>query len=93
MTPAKTIRFRDGTVVTLAVLECMWAIEARGGTVVLADAWSPDSGDDGSVQIEPPACATPDDRAFLRAHRAEVRFLVRYRADDRHLRDPPSVRY
>jgi hypothetical protein len=46
MATTKTVTFRDGTVTPLYVLQCLWDIEARGGTFVLHD--------DGSFKVVPP---------------------------------------
>ena len=77
MTGSKVITLRDGTVVSLAVLECLWAIEARGGRLNRTD--------DGGFQVTPQGIVTPNDRVFLREHRDEARRLVRDQADDSHL--------
>ena len=74
----KTITFLDGTVASLPVLQCLWSIEARGGTFVIRD------GD--GFRVEPPSCITPAEQTFLKAHRTEAGQLVRYAADDAHLR-------
>jgi hypothetical protein len=77
MTGSEVITLRDGTVVSLAVLKCLWAIEARGGRLNRTD--------DGGFQVMPQGIVTPNDRVFLREHRDEARRLVRYQADDSHL--------
>ena len=74
---SKLITFRDGTVASLAVLERLWAIEARGGRLNRTD--------DGGFQVTPQGIVTANDRVFLREHRDEARRLVRYQADDSHL--------
>ena len=74
---SKLITFRDGTVASLAVLERLWAIEARGGVFVLTD--------NGGYDIEPEGLLTANERVFLLEHREEARRLVRYEADDSHL--------
>mgnify|MGYP003644845008 CR=1 FL=1 len=79
MAPSKTVVFRDGTVASLAVLERLWAIEARGGIFVLTD--------NGGYDIEPEGILTHNERLFLLEHRDEARWLVRYQADDSHLTD------
>ena len=50
MATTKTVPFRDGTVTTLYVLQCLWDIEARGGAFVLHD--------DGSFKEVPPIRVT-----------------------------------
>ena len=82
---SKLITFRDGTVASLAVLECLWAIEARGGIFVLTD--------NGGYDIEPEGILTRNERVFLLDHQEEARRLVRYQADDSHLTDatPPAI--
>lgn len=75
---SKTVTFRDGTVASLPVVQCLWNIEARGGTFVLLE------GD--GFRIEPPSCITPEEQTLLKAHRTEAGQLVRYVADDTHLR-------
>ena len=77
--PAPTVTLRGGTVASLAVLQCLWAIEARGGTFVRLE--------DGAFRVEPPDCVTDAELAFLQAHRDEARQLVLYDADDSHLRE------
>lgn len=79
MTASKFVTFRDGTVASLAVLERLWAIEARGGKIAPTD--------DGGFQVTPQGIVTPTERVFLREHRDEARRLVRYQADDSHLTD------
>jgi hypothetical protein len=74
----KTVTFLDGTVASLPVVQCLWKIEARGATFVLLD------GD--GFRIEPSSCITPDEQVFLKAHREEAGRIVRYVADDTHLR-------
>ena len=82
---SKLITFRDGTVASLAVLERLWAIEARGGVFVLTD--------NGGYDIEPEGILTAIERVFLLEHRDEARRLVRFQADDSHLTDatPPAI--
>ena len=75
---SKLITFRDGTVASLAVLECLWAIEARGGIFVLTD--------NGGYDIEPEGILRHHERLFLLENQEEARRLVRYVADDSHLR-------
>tara|TARA_R100001086_G_scaffold238336_2_gene162994 strand:- start:355 stop:612 length:258 start_codon:yes stop_codon:yes gene_type:complete len=77
MAPSKTVTFRDGTVASLPVLQCLWGIEARGGRFVALE------GD--GFRIEPPSSITPAEQTFLKAHREEAGRLVRYVADDAHL--------
>jgi hypothetical protein len=76
---SQLVTFRDGTTASLAVLERLWAIEARGGTFVPTN--------DGGFRVEPSGRMTPSEQAFLRTHRDEARRLVRYQADDSHLTD------
>ena len=85
MAPSKTVTFRDGTVASLPVLQCLWNIEARGGTFVLLD------GD--GFRIEPTSCITPAEQTFLKAHREEAGKLVRYVVDDTHLRTTGAGEY
>jgi len=73
----ETVTFLDGTVASLPVLQCLWSIEARGGTFVLLD------GD--GFRVEPTSCITPAEQTFLKARRAEAGQLVRYVADETHL--------
>jgi hypothetical protein len=70
----KVVTLRDGTIVSLAVLERLWAIEGRGGIFVLTD--------NGGYNVEPKGIVTANDRVFLLEHREEARRLVRYQADD-----------
>ena len=79
---SKFITFRDGTVASLAVLERLWAIEARGGIFVLTD--------NGGYDIEPEGILTANERVFLLENQDEARRLVRYQADDSHLTDATS---
>ena len=76
---SKVITLRGGVVASLAVLERLWAIEARGGTFVLTD--------NGGYDIEPEGILTHTERVFLLEHRDEARRLVRYQADDSYLTD------
>ena len=76
---SKLITFRDGTVASLAVLERLWAIEARGGIFVLTD--------NGGYDIEPEGILTVNERVFLLGNQEEARRLVRLKADDSHLTD------
>jgi hypothetical protein len=76
---SQLVTFRDGTTASLAVLERLWAIEARGGSFVLTD--------NGGYDIEPEGILTHHERVFLLEHRDEARRLVRYQADDSHLTD------
>ena len=78
---SKLITFRDGTVASLAVLERLWAIEARGGIFVLTD--------NGGYDIEPEGILTVNERVFLLENQDEARRLVRYQADDSHLTGQP----
>jgi hypothetical protein len=80
---SKLITFRDGTVASLAVLERLWAIEARGGVFVLTD--------DGGFQVTPQGLLTANERVFLLEHRDDARRLVRYQADDSHLTDAAAL--
>ena len=74
---SKLITFRDGTVASLAILERLWAIEARGGRFVLTD--------NGGYDIEPEGILRHHERLFLLEYRDEARRLVRDQADDSHL--------
>jgi hypothetical protein len=74
---SKLVTFRDGTVASVAVLECLWAIEARGGRL--------DVTDDGGLLVTPQGIVTATERVFLRENQEEARRLVRYVADDSHL--------
>ena len=71
---SKLITFRDGTVASLAVLEHLWAIEARGGIFILTD--------NGGYDIEPEGVLTDNERVFLLENQEEARRLVRYVVDD-----------
>ena len=79
---SKFVTLRGGVVASVAVLERLWAIEARGGTFVLTD--------NGGYDIEPEGILTHTERVFLLEHRDEARRLVRYQADDLHLTDAPA---
>jgi hypothetical protein len=74
-TASKLITFRDGTVASLAVLERLWAIEARGGIFVLTD--------NGGYDIEPEGLLKANERVFLLENQDEARRLVRYQFDPR----------
>jgi hypothetical protein len=74
------VTFRDGTVASLPVLQCLWDIEARGGTFVPVE--------NGGFLVRPQDLLTYTERMFLLAHRDEARRLIRYQADDSHLRLP-----
>ena len=82
MTASKLVTLQGGTVASLAVLERLWAIEARGGIFVLTD--------DGGFQVTPQGLLTANERVFLLEHREEARRLVRYEADASHLTDTPA---
>jgi hypothetical protein len=83
MTGSEVITLRDGTVVSLAVLKCLWAIEARGGRLNRTD--------DGGFQVTPQGIVTPNERVFLLENQDEARRLVRYQADDSHLTDAAAL--
>ena len=76
---SKFVTLRGGVVASVAVLERLWAIEARGGTFVLTE--------NGGYDIEPEGILTHNERVFLLEHRDEARRLVRYQVDDSHLTD------
>ena len=82
---SKFVTLRGGVVASVAVLERLWAIEARGGTFVLTE--------NGGYDIEPEGILTAIERVFLLEHRDEARRLVRFQADDSHLTDatPPAI--
>ena len=77
---SKTVTLQDGTLASLPVLQCLWAIEARGGRldVIL---------DDGGLLVTPQGIVTATERVFLRENQDEARRLVRYQADDSYLTD------
>ena len=76
---SKLITFRDGTVASVAVLECLWAIEARGARL--------DVTDDGGLLVTPQGIVTATERVFLRENQDDARRLVRHVADDSQLTD------
>lgn len=75
----RLVTFRGGFVADVDVVVRLVDLEARGARFVLLA--------DGGFQVVPSDVLTPDDRAFLAAHRAEARAVVRYQADDSHLYD------
>jgi hypothetical protein len=75
--PSRLVSFRGGFVAPLVVVERLIAIEARGARFVPLI--------DGRFKVEPPSALTPEDTAFLKAHRDEARRVLAYQADDSHL--------
>ena len=73
----RLVTCRGGFTASLGVVERLLAIEARGAKFVLQA--------DGRFKVEPPSALTPKDATFLKAHRAEVRRVLAYQADDSHL--------
>ena len=76
---SRLVTFRGGFVASLEVVERLLAIEARGARFV------PLVG--GRFRVDPPSALTPEDVAFLAAHRGEARRVLSYQADDAHLWD------
>src|SRR5262249_58565043 len=71
------VTLASGLVVRLPVLQTLWRLEDRGARFELKP--------DGGFRVIPPSVLTPDDTAFLRAHRNEARKVLEYEADDSHL--------
>jgi hypothetical protein len=68
------VTLRNGTTVSLHVLQRLWNIEERGGIFVLTD--------NGGYNVEPKGVVTANDRAFLLENQEEARRLVRYQANN-----------
>lgn len=67
------VTFRGGFVADWAVVSCLLDLEARGARFELKA--------DGGFRVLPSSVLTPDDTAFLRAHRDEARRVLEYQAD------------
>jgi len=78
----RVVTLRGGVSVSVEVLERLLDLERRGATFALLEGRG--------FRVSPPSVLTPDDVAFLTAHRHEARRLLAYEADDRHLRHPAS---
>ena len=72
------VTFRGGFVADWQVVQRLLDLESRGAQFRLLDG--------GRFCVDPPDLLTPDDQAFLRAHRDEARRVLEYEADDSHLR-------
>jgi hypothetical protein len=77
MARSEFVTFRGGFIARLDVVERLLDLERRGAQFALLA--------DGGFRVEPADVLTPDDSAFLKAHRDEARAVVRYQADDAHL--------
>lgn len=64
------VTFRGGFVADWLLVRCLLDIESRGATFVLLDG--------GRFRVEPASVLTPDDVAFLRAHRDAARACIAY---------------
>lgn len=66
---SELVVLRNGPAVPVALLRRLWALEDRGCRFTL---------EDDAVRIRPASAVTPEDLAYLRAHRQAVRELVAY---------------
>ena len=73
----RLVTFKGGFVASLEVVQRLLAIEARGARFVSLAG--------GRFKVDPPSVLTPEDVAFLAAHRDEARRVLAYQADDAHL--------
>ncbi len=64
------VTFRGGLVADWAVVTRLLDLESRGARFELKP--------DGGFRVIPASALTPDDRAFLKAHRDEARRILEY---------------
>ena len=74
--PTTLVTFRGGFVADWTVVHRLLDLEGRGCSFRLENG--------GRFRVLPPDALTPDDVAFLRAHRDEARRVLAYQADDSH---------
>jgi len=74
---AALLTFRGGFVADWAVVGRLLDLESRGCSFRLEDG--------GRFRVIPPDRLTPDDVAFLRAHRDEARQVIAHQSEDSHL--------